>query len=214
VRLFECACCRRVWHHFSPYYRNTVEVAERFADGQATLDELFRCYQITRDTPKDIEGDFDPAGEGEEYDPYCVPWPGNAATATAFSPGGWDEQDASSWAAELAAWTRPKHLYQEERKAQAHLLRDVFGNPFRPKPPPKGKKRWVAGWRNCLAWNGGTVVRLARECYRIRAFDTLPVLADALEEAGCTDADVLDHCRGPGPHVRACWVVDLVLGKE
>jgi hypothetical protein len=47
-----------------------------------------------------------------------------------------------------------------------------------------------------------------------RALDRLPILADALEEAGCTDADILAHCRGPGPHVRGCWVVDLLLGKE
>ncbi len=55
---------------------------------------------------------------------------------------------------------------------------------------------------------------LARSIYDDRAFDRLPVLADALEDAGCTDAAILDHCRGPGPHVRGCWVVDLILGKS
>jgi hypothetical protein len=63
-------------------------------------------------------------------------------------------------------------------------------------------------------WNDGAVVKLAESIYTERAFDRLPILADALEDAGCTDAAVLDHCRGPGPHVRGCWVVDLVLGKE
>jgi hypothetical protein len=58
------------------------------------------------------------------------------------------------------------------------------------------------------------VDRLASHIYDSRAFDRLPILADALEEAGCKDAEILAHCRGPGPHVRGCWVVDLVLGKE
>ncbi len=65
-----------------------------------------------------------------------------------------------------------------------------------------------------LTWNGGIIAKLAQSIYDERAFDRLPVLADALEEAGCTNADMLSHCRGPGPHVRGCWVVDLLLGKE
>jgi hypothetical protein len=59
-----------------------------------------------------------------------------------------------------------------------------------------------------------TMVALAQTIYTDRAFDRLPILADALEDAGCTDAEILAHCRGPGPHVRGCWVVDLILGKE
>jgi hypothetical protein len=55
---------------------------------------------------------------------------------------------------------------------------------------------------------------MAEVIYADRAFDRLPILADALEEAGCTDQAVLDHCRGPFPHVHGCWVVDLILGKE
>jgi hypothetical protein len=55
---------------------------------------------------------------------------------------------------------------------------------------------------------------LAQAIYDDRAFDRLPILADALEEAGCDTADILAHCRGPGPHVRGCWVVDLILGKQ
>ncbi len=59
-----------------------------------------------------------------------------------------------------------------------------------------------------------TVAALAQTIYADRAFDRLPILADALEEAGCDNADILTHCRGDGPHVRGCWVVDLILGKE
>ena len=80
------------------------------------------------------------------------------------------------------------------------LLRDIFGNPFRP-------VTFAPEWRT------ETAVSLAQTMYDARDFGNLPVLADALQDAGCENADVLDHCRGPGPHVRGCWVVDLVLGK-
>ena len=65
-----------------------------------------------------------------------------------------------------------------------------------------------------LTWNYGTVPAIARHVYDDRAFHDLPILADALEDAGCTDAAILAHCRQPGAHVRGCWVVDLLLGKS
>ena len=89
---------------------------------------------------------------------------------------------------------------EREYKAQSALLRCIFGNPFRP----------VAF---ADAWRSETAVELATGIYEERAFDRLPILADALEEAGCDHADVLNHLRGPGPHARGCWVVDGVLGK-
>ena len=63
------------------------------------------------------------------------------------------------------------------------------------------------------SWLTTVVVPLAQQMYESRDFSTMPILADALQDAGCANADVLDHCRGPGPHVRGCWVVDLVSGK-
>src|SRR5262249_16297801 len=84
------------------------------------------------------------------------------------------------------------------------LLRDIFGHYFHRAIPD----RWWLTWGEC------TVPRLARGIYESRAFTDLPILADALEEAGCTDEAILSHCRGPGPHVRGCWVVDLLLDKE
>jgi hypothetical protein len=62
-------------------------------------------------------------------------------------------------------------------------------------------------------WRTATVVQLAQGIYDDRAFDRLPILADALQDAGCDHADVLNHCRDTGPHARGCWVVDLILGK-
>lgn len=63
-------------------------------------------------------------------------------------------------------------------------------------------------------WNDATVRKLARTIYETRRFQDMPILADALEEAGCTDADILHHCRQPGEHVGGCWVVDRLLGKS
>jgi hypothetical protein len=63
-------------------------------------------------------------------------------------------------------------------------------------------------------WNGGSIPKLAQSIYTDRAFDRLPILADALEEAGCDNADILEHCRSGGEHVRGCWVLDLILRKD
>jgi hypothetical protein len=98
-----------------------------------------------------------------------------------------------------------------EQTRQTKLLHDIFGNPLRP----------VTISPAVLAWNDATVVRLAQAAYDERHLPAgtldngrLAILADALEEAGCTDTDMLGHLRGPGPHVRGCWPVDLCLGRE
>jgi hypothetical protein len=86
----------------------------------------------------------------------------------------------------------------------AALLRDILGNPFRPAHAVD------PSW---LAWNDGIVAKLAAAIYEGRRFADLPILADALEDAGCADAAILAHCRGAGEHVRGCWVVDLLTGR-
>ncbi len=90
-----------------------------------------------------------------------------------------------------------------EAARQADLLRDIIGNPFR---PASADPAW-------LTWNGGLLARMARAIYEDHRFADLPILADALEDAGCTDAEFLAHCRGGGTHARGCWVVDQLLGK-
>jgi hypothetical protein len=89
-------------------------------------------------------------------------------------------------------------------EAQTNLLRCILGNPFRPVTIDPG-------W---LTWHDGLLVSMARQMYESRDFTDMPILADALEEAGCTDQDILGHCRSGREHVRGCWVVDLVLGKS
>src|SRR2546421_81045 len=92
--------------------------------------------------------------------------------------------------------------WRSAKAAQANLLRDIAGSPFRPPP-------FIAP--AVLACHGATVPKLARAIYDTRDFDLLPVLAEALEEAGCTDPDMMAHCRGPGPHVLGCWVLNVIL---
>jgi hypothetical protein len=91
-----------------------------------------------------------------------------------------------------------------EAAVNSALLRDVLGYPFRPAPAI------APAW---LACNDGAVRQIAQAIYDDEAFDLLPLLADALEDAGCAEAEVLAHCRGPGEHVRGCWVVDWLLDK-
>lgn len=103
-----------------------------------------------------------------------------------------------------AAAAAKTQAVKQERAFQADMLRCIVGNPFLA----------VAIDQGCLAWQDGTVVRLAQAIYDDRAFDQLPILADALEEAACTDEWILSHLRFPGSHVRGCVAVDVLLGKS
>jgi len=91
--------------------------------------------------------------------------------------------------------------WAEIRLKQSELIRDLFGNPFRPVTI-------------LPEWLTSTVVSLATGIYIEKAFDRMPILADALQDAGCDDEQVLGHCRGSGPHTRGCWAVDGCLGKD
>jgi hypothetical protein len=100
--------------------------------------------------------------------------------------------------------THPEIVATRERTEHelGALVHCIYGpNPFK-------KTRFLKKWRT------ESVVSLARVAYDTRNFTLLPILADALEEAGCDSAEVLTHCRGFGPHARGCWVVDLVLNKS
>ena len=122
------------------------------------------------------------------------------ATANAYGVSTWD----SAWgpAASAAAWKVRSRA--ADRRFRVALIHCVFGNPFRP-PSPLAPA--------VLAWNDGTVRRLAQAIYDARAFDRLPLLADALLDAGCDSEEILAHCRSAGPHAHGCWAVDLILGK-
>ncbi len=116
------------------------------------------------------------------------------------------DDEASNAAWEVATYLSGAFapVADDERAVQANLLRCIVGNPF----------RLVTIDPAWLAWNDGTIPKLAQGIYDERAFDRMPILADALEEAGCTNTDILQHCRQSGEHERGCWVVDFLLGKE
>jgi hypothetical protein len=188
LRLFACACCRRIWHHLGhPTTRDAVEVAERFADGRATREELDAHHSAAAGDPADFiaGGVTRPDARTTTHVCWLAAQYAKAAVinATCANP------------ADPAAGIHPADV------ASCDLLRDIFGNPFRPVSLDP-------------AWRTPTAVALASQMYESRDFGAMPILADALQDAGCDSDDVLDHCRGPGPHVRGCWVVDLVLGRS
>jgi hypothetical protein len=204
LRLWVAACYRRAWDCFSADERRAVEVAEEQAEKRKRdPDAIAAALRLIPGMQP--QGRYAPARSAATFALTDRPWdaagrgPRNAASAVAMrqTGGHWPPVD---YAAYFAATKR-------ELAHQADLLRDVFGDPFRsPAPPPS------AAW---LAWNDGAVPALAKGIYEDRAFDRMPILADALEEAGCAaDGDLLSHLRSPGPHVRGCWALDLVLGKR
>jgi hypothetical protein len=192
LRLYACACARRTWGE-SPDARSraAVETAERFADGRATTDELAAAYRPARQVSLEW-------AQGHPNDPgqFVLIAPADAAAPAAFG--------AADTASVDAGWPiggEDIDLGSVTNVGLADLARCVFGNPFRPV---------VFDSR----WRTDDSLGLARAIYEDRAFDRLPLLADALMDAGCADEQVLAHCRSDGPHARGCWVVDLVLGKE
>lgn len=228
LRLFACACCRRVWTALSDARsRRAVEVAESHAD-QRVDDSVLEAvkdaaYSVHADTSPPDSG-FSNAATGMVQSN----WEAAQAATTASMPCStldeaiWCCQAVSdqsavasgSIAQEATAdgWSDEKRRLSEtnERKMQCQLLRCIFGpDPFASSPDLDP---------SCL---NAAVIGLAKNVYETRTepngmLDTLEfeVLADALEDAGCDNAEILAHCRGPGPHVRGCWVVDLILGKK
>jgi hypothetical protein len=218
LRLFACACCRRVWDRiFDPDARRAVEMTERFIEGEVWAETLAAVRS---------------AAEGEYQRRYLSRhWDGEvAAIATALAPEWRLRQwpcvgsvllytvQAAGRRGELPAWGHEERRrnqefrQREEAAALCAVVREIVANPFRPAPVVD------PAW---LAWQSGTVPQLARAAYEERRLPEgtleparLAVLADALEDAGCCDAELLGHLRGPGPHVRGCRAVDLLLGKE
>jgi hypothetical protein len=190
LRLFAVACCHRIWHLLDHQLsRRAVEVAERFADGQATHSERAAAEFAAHEAPSRY-------GDAPALAAYVVAAE-DARYATAAS------RFASGAAADAAGSDLAS---RREDAAQVGLLRDVFGPlPFRA----------VTIAPSLLTWNDGAVVKLAQAIYEGRAFERMPELAEALEQAGCREPEVLAHCRQQGQaHVRGCWVVDLVLGRQ
>jgi hypothetical protein len=191
LRLFALACCHRIearlTHHHGrqALIRQALILAEKYTEGLAADEEM-----------KDLSHRFQ-----DEY---------NARFAA--SGEGWDATNttdldaayhmiikvfpANTALSVMGAAQDPA----EERSIQCLLLRCIFGNPFHP-------------YTLDPCWLNPTVKDLAHSLYSDRRFEDLPILADALEEAGCQEQSVLEHLRSPGPHVRGCWPLDLILGR-
>jgi hypothetical protein len=204
LRLFACACCRRIWRLVSDQRsRFAIKILGRFVEGKASQAELRQAHDSASDALEAIHAD---ANEQRWY--YAEESAARAvyeACRSDFREGCALEvalrvSDAIVFAEDRVAG----NLRRRVRSAQAACIREIIGNPFRP----------VRINPSRMTRDEGAVAKLARDIYRARTFDVLPVLADALEDAGCTDADILAHLRGPGPHVRGCWVLDLILGRE
>lgn len=193
LRLFACACCRRVWDHLSEEQsRKAVEIAEAFAEGKATSEEMKSAYS-------------------------ALPHVGSMPACVAHANADRAARSAASATADIA-WSSvyidegvglfvsegtdqaANRRRGAESSAQCALLREIIGNPFKPVPLDP-------------AWLTPVVIALAREIYDERAFGRLALLARALEEAGCEKAELLVHCREPGEHVRGCWLIDALLDE-
>jgi hypothetical protein len=235
LRLFGVACVRRIWHLLSPRAsrrfhqaakrwahvhnrhegavyqasRECVEVVERYADGLASDQQLLEAWESASGVVYDAHDYIQPEEFHEwaataaaclaQRDAELLDQPGNVYPPIEF----YNVPLNAALAVQAAAGRlfSGGHGAPEEFAAQAFLVRDIFGNPFRLLTVDS-------------AWLTPTVVSLAHAIYDDRAFDRMPIVADALEDAGCTHLDILAHCRGSGPHARGCFVVDLLLKKE
>jgi len=232
LRLFAVASCRRVCHLLTDERsRSALACLERHIEGLASDQQLqaasatagqafddarnriiasvvgpglFRQAMTDKHQRLHDFADVQAAGKAQDLadkDPFVLAaagvWCASGTETDEFRASGYDLIDIAIGTADYAA-PRPG----DEVLAQTGVVRCIFGSlPFRPVVLDP-------------AWLTSTVTSLAEAIYTDRAFDRLPILADALEDAGCTNPDILSHCRGGGEHVRGCWALDLVLGKE
>ena len=202
LRLLGCACCLHI-RELIPDVTSfrAIELAERFADGEATGGDL-----VVLQTD-----DYYRTPEHYPQKARCARW---AAMWTAVRPFdaraakycGGNAAQAHSILSNAPIHDEYRREYTDDQRSawivsvQLALLGDIIGNPFRP-------VTFSPEWRT------DTAIAIAQQMYDAREFSAMPILADALQDAGCDSEDILSHCRGAGPHVRGCWVVDSVLGK-
>jgi hypothetical protein len=242
LRLFACACCRRNWHLLDGSSREAVNTAEAFADGLVIREQLMCAVRAIPPRPSSpaaralskssvigvwsalrllgaaLADTFRYANGPGRRDPAI-----NARSAASFasdpafffpSSSTYDLAVNAGWYTAFAAGDeafdrkcggdaemRRRTAEVQEHQSHCELLREIFGNPFHPASTPSTE---------VLA----PVLGLVQEIYAGGHFDRLPLVADALEDAGCTNAELLGHLRGPGVHVRGCWALDLVLSKS
>jgi hypothetical protein len=219
LRLFAVACCRRVWTSLEhEEFRDAVEKAESFADGLVDQGELLQAWQRAAAIFPNLHGKDN--GPGAALSASGFPAEQKSLLeriADALDDPWWEDEfdkgdplapalvtarraarAAADEAGQPCLLDTPARI--AEHRQQAALVRCIFGNPFHPP-------------RKTDAWLTSEVRALADAIYAGRAFERMPPLGDALEAAGCTNADMIEHCRSDGEHARGCWVVDLLLGR-
>jgi hypothetical protein len=198
LRLFACGYCRGEWQSLnSESCRKAVEVAERYADGAASERDLRKARTAAGAAANGItELAYEISGGWAET--VWAEWRAARMALVAVAPG---ERVADSVMGCLGSWLA---FSPQQRLRVCILLREILGSPIR---PAVLNPAW-------LSWHDSTIPQMARVIYEERRFGDLPFLADALEEAGCDNADLLTHCRAKGEHVRGCWAVDLLLRRE
>jgi len=178
-RLYLCACARQLDTLLSPLDRAALDLAERFADGQASNELLTweRYHSLERSTNQ--------LGS-------------NVVTKCLYRNGTPSLQDAVGYRADEADLASPERVV--DRQLQTAILNDIFGS-------------WLCPLTIESHWLTSTVLDLSNSIYAERQFERMPILGDALMDAGCDNEALLNHCVSKGPHFRGCWVVDLLLGK-
>jgi hypothetical protein len=211
--LFVAGCTRRHAHLLADQRRmRALEVAERLLFQEANERQLAYASRKASQATGSPRGDLPPdmvwnavvqviedarrgtCLTGADLDFQTCDLARVAATTTGA------EENDPQW---KAVWT-------QERVAQANFLRDVLGNPFRPAPPKRIMPAFRGKLRSWREANNGLVAKLAQAIHEERRYADMPILGDALEDAGCTNADMLAHCRQPTEHIRGCWVMELL----
>jgi hypothetical protein len=225
-RLFACACVRRIWPLLADKrLRRAVRVAERFANEQVSEQHLEDARLVVDRLCEELQEvvrkragwrvrAFHAASlavqgllaveEPRLERPRDVREPPDVVTATRIARTAARTSEARREERHGTVSPVPAEPPRGLEALEAvELLREIFGNPFRP----------VSVDPHWLDWNEHAAARMVRAIFDKRRFRDLPLLADILEEAGCDDAHVLEHCRTPVVHVRGCWVVDVLLGR-
>jgi hypothetical protein len=203
LRLFACACCRQLGTIIDDSNMAlALLIAERFADREVSNAERIDAYKAV----DRIAGSRDSDGK------YINPdWLRAAMVSVRSALGFRNPKAAENTSSHVincllmksGEIDKPEYRIAIDREllVQSFFVKDIFGNPFRPVVFDP-------------VWRTSTALAIAQGIYDDRAFDRLPILADALQDAGCENDDILNHLRGDGPHVKGCWALDLVLGKE
>lgn len=204
-RLFACACVRMIWDLLiDGRSRRAVECAERLANGQVPFGQTHSVVRAAR-AAEQMFGD----SASRTTQPVLQSYHAAHAAALTLVPNA-DLLHLSPTFCELATIQKLANLEpaaqvrRQVRGAQCRVFRCLLGNPFRP----------IHLEPRCFVWNGGVVVKIARRIDETQHFGHLPVLADALEEAGCTSESVLTHCREERTHALGCHVLDYLLSRD